>query len=244
MEINYHLRSHIFMNNTLIKSGLVALVIIIIGYISLPSKDSQVPAPLPISGASSTPVSEAPGQSHSKLPYGEVTLKLAELATFEDVSIRPISIVEDSRCPEDVECIQAGTVRVNIEITSGAGSSTEILKLEEPFALEGKMITLRNVTPNTNSQTELGDEDYRLLFTVEAPRQAEAPSTKGKCYIGGCSSQVCSDREDIASTCEYKESYACYKSATCERQPSGECGWTDSPALSSCLKSSLDTSAI
>src|SRR3989344_7366167 len=48
----------------------------------------------------------------------------------------------------------------------------------------------------------------------------------GGCYVGGCSSQICSEDKDAVSTCEYKEEYACYKAAKCERQTSGQCGWT------------------
>lgn len=62
-----------------------------------------------------------------------------------------------------------------------------------------------------------------------------SPVAAGKCYVGGCSAQVCSDQEGIASTCEYREEYACYKTAKCERQTSGECGWTESPELMACL---------
>jgi hypothetical protein len=55
------------------------------------------------------------------------------------------------------------------------------------------------------------------------------------CYVGGCSGQLCTDDPDAASTCEYREEYMCYRTATCERQSSGQCGWTQSPQLSACL---------
>ena len=56
-----------------------------------------------------------------------------------------------------------------------------------------------------------------------------------KCYIGGCSNQICSDQPDVVSDCAYRDSYACYQGAKCERQASGQCGWTPTPALSACL---------
>ncbi len=61
----------------------------------------------------------------------------------------------------------------------------------------------------------------------------------GKCFIGGCSGQVCSDQEGIASTCEFRPEYQCYKSANakCERQATGKCGWTPSEKLYMCLDS-------
>ncbi len=38
------------------------------------------------------------------------------------------------------------------------------------------------------------------------------------------------------STCEFKPEYACYKSATCERQKSGSCGWTPTAELTKCIE--------
>ena len=60
------------------------------------------------------------------------------------------------------------------------------------------------------------------------------------CYVGGCSSQVCSDQEGVVTTCEWREEYACYQGATCERQASGSCGWTETPALTACLAGASD----
>lgn len=55
------------------------------------------------------------------------------------------------------------------------------------------------------------------------------------CFVGGCSSQVCSEREGVITTCEWRAQYACYKQASCERQDNGKCGWTQTDALTSCL---------
>ncbi|MGE0548763.1 MAG: DUF6748 domain-containing protein [Kofleriaceae bacterium] len=55
------------------------------------------------------------------------------------------------------------------------------------------------------------------------------------CYIGGCSGEVCSEQEGVISTCEYREEYECYQTATCERQGDGTCGWTMTRSLEGCL---------
>jgi hypothetical protein len=62
----------------------------------------------------------------------------------------------------------------------------------------------------------------------------------GGCFIGGCSSQICSDQPDAVSTCEYRSEYGCYKSARCERQTNGSCGWTQTSTLTQCLKLDFD----
>ncbi len=66
-----------------------------------------------------------------------------------------------------------------------------------------------------------------------SPVSKESPT--GPCYVGGCSSQICSGQPDAMSTCEYREEYACYQAAKCERQATGLCGWTETAALRSCL---------
>lgn len=66
-------------------------------------------------------------------------------------------------------------------------------------------------------------------------------STAGAgCKIGGCSNQICQNETDegATTTCEYKSEYACYKTARCEKQTNGKCGWTQTAQLSSCLNSS------
>lgn len=55
-----------------------------------------------------------------------------------------------------------------------------------------------------------------------------------ECRPTGCSAAVCSD-EEVMTTCEFRPEYACYKDATCARQPDGECGWTKSAELDACL---------
>ena len=50
----------------------------------------------------------------------------------------------------------------------------------------------------------------------------------------GCSSHVCA-AEPTVTTCEWTDAYACYRTATCERQANGACGWTQTEELTACL---------
>lgn len=55
------------------------------------------------------------------------------------------------------------------------------------------------------------------------------------CFATGCSGTVCSD-EDVATTCEWNESYACYgELGICERGTDGACGWRATAELEDCL---------
>jgi eight-cysteine-cluster-containing protein len=57
------------------------------------------------------------------------------------------------------------------------------------------------------------------------------------CHVGGCSGEVCSERDNVASACEWLPQFACYRQARCERQADGQCDWTSTPELRACLES-------
>ncbi|OGI76259.1 hypothetical protein A3C67_03125 [Candidatus Nomurabacteria bacterium RIFCSPHIGHO2_02_FULL_42_19] len=80
-----------------------------------------------------------------------------------------------------------------------------------------------------------------VLFVENVENPTPAPVATGGCFVGGCSGQICSDQEGVITTCEYREEYACYKSTKCERQASGQCGWTETPEFAICLNVSTGT---
>lgn len=61
------------------------------------------------------------------------------------------------------------------------------------------------------------------------------PPPPVECKRTGCSGQICA-AEDVHSTCEWRDEYACYKMATCEAQANGNCGWTPNPEFDVCMK--------
>lgn len=54
------------------------------------------------------------------------------------------------------------------------------------------------------------------------------------CVKTGCSGEICAD-SDRASPCIYREEFACYAKAACERQTNGQCGFTKTAMLEACL---------
>lgn len=73
-------------------------------------------------------------------------------------------------------------------------------------------------------------------FTTQTGQKEEPTRVVGACKVSGCNSELCvSAGESISSTCQYKEEYSCYQSASCEVQPSGECGWTPTDKLNQCI---------
>lgn len=171
--------------------------------------------------------------------YGPVTISLNQAAGFaNDLSIRPLDVTEDSRCPQDAQCISAGTVRVSVRVRTDTGTpseATQVLSfaLNEPRVVDSTTITLTSVTPVPLAGQEIPAAQYRLTFEVRQTTSSVNPTPP--CYVGGCSAQLCTDRPDAVSTCEYRAEYGCYKNARCQRQASGQCGWTQTDALKACL---------
>lgn len=82
------------------------------------------------------------------------------------VGITPNSVLEDSRCPIDVTCVWAGTVRVSTTLVSGLGKSTQEFTLGVPVTTQAEEITLTRVDPVTSSGASPKESEYQFLFKV------------------------------------------------------------------------------
>lgn len=80
------------------------------------------------------------------------------------------------------------------------------------------------------------EDELSIPVTFVATAVSSPPVGVKACVVSGCSGQICGEKE-MMSTCEFKEVYACYKTARCERQTTGTCGWTETEELRSCLNS-------
>ncbi|OIP80041.1 MAG: hypothetical protein COT39_00870 [Parcubacteria group bacterium CG08_land_8_20_14_0_20_48_21] len=74
------------------------------------------------------------------------------------------------------------------------------------------------------------------LFVEDVTVDDAPPNSRARdgCVITGCSGQLCAD-EELVSTCEYKEEYACYRNALCVRKDDGACGWVETMEIVECL---------
>lgn len=102
---------------------------------------------------------------------------IGQTVTGLGVSITPLAVVEDSRCPKDVQCIQAGTVRVSARVVSGLGISTSELTLGQALTTEAETVTLTAVAPQKISTVTTKASDY--VFTFEIAKRSSAPASSG-----------------------------------------------------------------
>lgn len=73
--------------------------------------------------------------------YGE----LGETIRVDGLAVRPLAVVEDSRCPSNVTCVWAGRVVLRVRVSS-LGERT--ISLIEPLALPGGgSLVLESVWP-------------------------------------------------------------------------------------------------
>lgn len=93
-------------------------------------------------------------------------VKLGETLSAFGVSITPEKVLEDSRCPIDVTCIWAGTVRVEVTLVSGLGTAKRTFSLGGHMTTESEIITLESVDPAPRSTDAPGSRTYVFHFSI------------------------------------------------------------------------------
>jgi hypothetical protein len=94
------------------------------------------------------------------------TAPLNEIANVSGIAVRPLTVIEDSRCPTLVQCVWAGRVRISADIT---GAGTRELTLGEPAAVSGGTLTLVDVRPGKRADQTIAQRDYRFTFRFQRP---------------------------------------------------------------------------
>lgn len=104
-----------------------------------------------------------------------------------------------------------------------------VLAFDPGDASEGTLVLEKD---NPSGLPEFADA---VSLPVRLMKESVAREFDG-CVITGCSREVCSDAE-VVTPCIYRESYACYAKAICERGSGGTCGWRQTPELTQCIAS-------
>lgn len=105
---------------------------------------------------------------------GAVQTTLGVGASALGVHITPREILEDSRCPTDVECIQAGTVRLRTSISFGNGPSEYELELSGASIVgDEREVRLIHVAPEPVSAKRIETSEYTFTFEITRKRESE-----------------------------------------------------------------------
>jgi hypothetical protein len=97
---------------------------------------------------------------------GRIHAGIGQTAELGGIAVTPIAVLEDSRCPRDVQCPWAGRVRINARTTDRSASRTQELALGEPVPVAGGKLELVEVEPEARAQTPIPAGDYRFGFRL------------------------------------------------------------------------------
>lgn len=115
-------------------------------------------------------------------PKGSIKVSLGEKYEAQGASAVVTEVVEDSRCPSDVQCIQAGTVKIKVKASYKILSKTVTMTLGQPFSYKGYSATLVDVLPVPTSSTKINPADYVFYFSVKTPVVVDATPKEEDSY--------------------------------------------------------------
>jgi hypothetical protein len=115
-------------------------------------------------GAQSAAVATTSGGPHSRSSV-TVTVPFGKPARINRQVYRPVAVVEDSRCPTQVNCVWRG--RLVVEFAVGR----QKLRLEDgkPLAVPGGRLILVSGTPHSLRGETFPPQQYRFQLRFESP---------------------------------------------------------------------------
>jgi hypothetical protein len=92
-------------------------------------------------------------------------VRLDQTAYVDGPMIRPVEVIEDSRCPMNARCVWAGRVRLKALWVRPSGNQEIELTLGEPKPLADGAITLTSVRPDNSTDRKISPRDYRFSIS-------------------------------------------------------------------------------
>lgn len=101
-----------------------------------------------------------------KVEEATTTAKINQTIFSQGLSLTPIQVVADSRCPEDVQCIWAGTVTVKVRISDEIETVEKVLTLGKVEFFGDTEIILVSVLPVAHSKQTISADQYSFDFLI------------------------------------------------------------------------------
>ena len=149
--------------------------------------------------------------------------------TVEDAAKGNVTAAHRGRCGNPMTCEDAAGCFVGDECTQVDGNDVCVPGVCDCLDIYDPVCGNDGQTYGNGCVAQCAGVDIKHEGPCEEP-----PGTG--CVRGGCSGQLCLEEGmEIASTCEWKDVYACYQAAECARQPNGQCSFTPTHELVECL---------
>jgi hypothetical protein len=91
--------------------------------------------------------------------------RLGQTISVEGPRVRPLTVVEDSRCPMEARCVWAGRVRIKVRIIGGKQSFIREMEVGKPLQLFDGTLMLDNVMPPRHTGKPMPSRAYRFEFS-------------------------------------------------------------------------------
>ncbi|MDP3958197.1 MAG: hypothetical protein Q8Q36_01890 [bacterium] len=112
---------------------------------------------------------ETPGGQGGAADYAATGMLAASLyleGKTLGVAVTPLQVLEDSRCPVDATCIQAGTVRVKVRVRSALTESIVVMAIGDAFETESEKIEFVDAEPPPRAGVSIPPADYIFNFKI------------------------------------------------------------------------------
>lgn len=110
--------------------------------------------------------------SWAKSPQSiKVTLGQSKMADRGKVSVRFISVVEDSRCPMNARCVWAGNAKIKVAVSVGRrrAETVELNSTMQPqtVTVQGYRLTLQDLNPQKGQPANWPKGPIKATVSVE-----------------------------------------------------------------------------
>ena len=95
------------------------------------------------------------------------TAGLGQIAAGNGLKIRPIEVIEDSRCPAEVNCVWAGRLKVRARMNGPGWTQIRDFELGVPQAVDQYRVTLIAAEPQKQAGAEIDPRTYRITFDFQ-----------------------------------------------------------------------------
>ncbi len=95
---------------------------------------------------------------------GSGSARFGQTARVGDLRVTPLRLLEDSRCPQGVQCVWAGQVRIGVSVSSGSRVDFYELTQSKPVTVSRGQLVLAEVTPPRLADRSIRLQDYRFTF--------------------------------------------------------------------------------
>ncbi len=128
-------------------------------------KNAIFAASLPFVLAACTIIPAGPADPSEPAPASNLAwAALGQRVPVDGPQVTPLELLEDSRCPANVQCVWAGQVRIRAVVHMGTGDTVRELTGGKPEQIADGTLELVEVRPAKSSEAASAPDDYRFGF--------------------------------------------------------------------------------